>query len=221
MPRKPISEMNRESDDRTRTWTFILYPESAPEDWLDRLNDMHIQFVVSPLHDKDKEPGTGDKEFKKAHYHVVLKFQSKKSFDQICEITNSLNQPRPERVRDFQTMVRYLCHLDHPHKYQYPTSELQAFGGIDVEEYLKPLSTLRHMYIRQMIDYVEENDIVEFRDLVWYARRCRTDDWFNLLMDNCSNFMNMYIRSRRSGKVQKVVVVDSDGDFLGEVSTWT
>lgn len=217
MPRKPTSEMNKESDDRTRTWTFILYPESAPEDWLDRLNDMHIQFIVSPLHDKDKEPGTGDKEFKKAHYHIVLKFQTKKSYDQICEITNSLNQPRPERVRDFQTMVRYLCHLDHPHKYQYPTSELQAFGGLDVEEYLKPLATLRRIYITQMIDYIEENNITELRDLTWYARRYRFDDWYKLITDNCSYFMNMYLKSRKNSIKRNVVYVNSDGEYLGDV----
>lgn len=217
MPRKPVAGATNKTDERTRNWTFILYPESAPENWLDILNDMHIQFIVSPLHDKDKEPGTEGEEFKKAHYHIVLKFQTKKSYEQICEITNQLNCPIPKRVHDFQTIVRYLCHLDHPHKYQYPTSEIQSFGGIDIEEYLTPLSAMRHMYIRQMIDYVEENDITEFRDLVWYARQYRNDDWLNLLMDNCSNFMNLYIKSRRNGKYNKVIVLSPDGEYIGEV----
>lgn len=214
MPRKPTAKTTYE-DDRTRNWVFVLYPESAPKDWINQLNDMHIAFIVSPLHDRDEEPGTGGKEFKKAHYHVILKFTSKKSYEQICSITHQLNCPIPQRVHDLQTMVRYLCHLDHPHKFQYSTSDIKAYGGIDIEEYLKPLSAMRHMYIRQMIDFVEENDITEFHDLMLYARRYRNDDWLILLMDNCSNLMNMFIKSRRHGK--KTIIVSSDGEVVDEV----
>lgn len=45
---------------RTRSWTFILYPESAPENWREILNDLFIQWVESPLHDKDIDEGTGE-----------------------------------------------------------------------------------------------------------------------------------------------------------------
>lgn len=214
MPRRPTGKSLDSVDERTRTWTFILYPESAPKDWLEQLNDMHIQFVVSPLHDRDAEPGTEGKELKKAHYHILLKFGTKKSFDQICEITNQLNCPIPKRILSFETMVRYLCHLDHPHKFQYDTIEIRAFGGIDVNEYLKPLSAKRHMYIREMIDFIEECNIIEFRDLFWYARNNRYDDWFLLLTDNCANLMNMYIRSRRNGI--KKMHISGDGEMIIE-----
>ena len=54
---------------KTRSWSFIVYPESAPSNWIDILNDMHIEIIISPLHDKDTDP---DGEVKKAHYHVMI-----------------------------------------------------------------------------------------------------------------------------------------------------
>ncbi|WP_225354628.1 Rep family protein, partial [Ligilactobacillus murinus] len=56
-------------DDRARTWTFIVYPESAPENWRDLLDEYHVPWVESPLHDKDINP---DGTVKKAHWHVIL-----------------------------------------------------------------------------------------------------------------------------------------------------
>ena len=52
---------------KTRAWTFIVYPDSAPDDWRDILDDLHIPWCESPLHDKDQNP-TGEQ--KKAHWHV-------------------------------------------------------------------------------------------------------------------------------------------------------
>ena len=43
-------------DDRARTWTFIVYPESAPQNWRELLDECHVSWVESPLHDKDVNP---------------------------------------------------------------------------------------------------------------------------------------------------------------------
>lgn len=48
---------------RSNKWAFLLYQESAPENYLDILEEMHIPFVLSPWHDKDVNKETG--EFKK------------------------------------------------------------------------------------------------------------------------------------------------------------
>ena len=40
-------------DTRTRNWTIVVYPDSAPANWRDIINDIHIEWVESPLHDKD------------------------------------------------------------------------------------------------------------------------------------------------------------------------
>ena len=38
---------------RSNKWTFLLYQESAPENYLETLEEMHVPFVLSPWHDKD------------------------------------------------------------------------------------------------------------------------------------------------------------------------
>ena len=55
-------------EQRSNKWAFLFYRESAPENYLEILEDLHIPFVLSPWHDKDINRKTG--ELKKAHKHV-------------------------------------------------------------------------------------------------------------------------------------------------------
>jgi hypothetical protein len=48
-----------------------------------------------------------------------------------------------------------------------------------------------------MVAYVKENSITEYCDLVDYAAKHRPNDWFPLLMDSCTYFINAYIKSHR------------------------
>ena len=96
--------------------------------------------------------------------------------------------------------VRYLVHLDNPEKYQYPVEQVIAHGGIDVDKYFKATSGQRYDMIGEMIDYVRENNIVEMKDLIDYARVNRFDDWFPLLCDNSLIIMDAYIRSNRNSQ---------------------
>ena len=100
-------------DVRARTWTFILYPESAPENWRYILDGYHIPWVESPLHDKDVNP---DGTVKKAHRHIILLFDGKKSFEQVKDITDALNAPIPQKTANTKGLVRYLIHMDNPEK---------------------------------------------------------------------------------------------------------
>lgn len=187
----------KKQDERSRNWVVIVYPESAPNDWREILDNMHIQWIESPLHDKDVNP---DGTVKKSHWHVVLAFGSKKSHKQVKEITDKLNSPIPQKVHNMKGQVRYLVHLDNPEKYQYPVEQVIAHGGIDVDKYFKATSGQRYDMIGEMIDYVRENNIVEMKDLIDYARVNRFDDWFPLLCDNSLIIMDAYIRSNRNSQ---------------------
>jgi len=198
---------SRPKDDRTRNWTFILYPESAPPNWRDVLDDKHISWIESPLHDKDDNP---DGEQKKPHKHILLLFEGKKSYEQIKEITDELCATIPQKAASAMGLVRYMAHLDNPEKHQYSISEIIGHGGADVAEYLKPTKTVRYSLIREMMNFVEDNDITEFIDLAEHARNERFDDWFPLLCDNSAYIMELYIKSKRHGKKR------IDGD-TGEV----
>lgn len=187
-------------DERSRNWVIIVYPESAPKDWRGILDNMHLQWIESPLHDKDTNP---DGTIKKAHWHVILAFGSKKSYKQVKEIADRLNAPVPQKVHNMKGQVRYLVHLDNPEKYQYSIDEVRAYGGIDIDKYFKATSSQRYEMIREMIDFVNENNVIEMKDLIDYASKNRFDDWFPLLCDNSLIIMDAYIRSNRNSQSPK------------------
>lgn len=184
----------KSTDNRTRTWTFVLYEDSAPENWRQLLDDMHIEWVESPWHDKDIN---ADGQPKKKHKHILLLFPGKKSYEQIKEITDELQQPIPQRCHNAKAMVRYMAHLDNPEKAQYNVNEISAHGGVDIAELLRPSSSERYTLIREMIDYVRSAGVTEFQDLMDYAAAERFDDWFPLLCDSCAYIVGQYIKSQR------------------------
>lgn len=182
---------------RTRNWNLIVYPQSAPENWCTILDDMHIQWIESPLHDKDVNPDIEDHD-KKAHWHVLLLFDGNKSYEQVCEIASLLHSPRPEPCNSPTGTVRYMIHMDNPEKHQYSREDIVAHGGADVMFYLRPTSASRYILLKEMTDYIRENDITEYADFIDYALSERFDDWFPLLADNSSIYINSYISSRRN-----------------------
>ena len=38
---------------KKRNWAFVVYPESAPSDWIEQLQQRGVVGAISPLHDKD------------------------------------------------------------------------------------------------------------------------------------------------------------------------
>lgn len=191
---------------RTRNWTIVVYPDSAPENWRDVLDEFHVEWVESPLHDKDIN---ADGEPKKPHWHILLLFSSVKSFEQVDELIRPLKCPIPTPVHNTKSLVRYMAHLDNPDKAQYSLSDIIAHGGVDVSDLIKPSSSERYTYIREMQRWCVDNNIIEFADLFSYASVERFDDWFPLLCDSCAFVMNQFLKSRRHG-VSKLSFVDDE-----------
>lgn len=189
-----MSKNKKKKDERTRNWTFVVYPESAPENWRELLNELHVPWVESPLHDKDKNP---DGELKKSHWHVMLMFSSNKSYAQIKEITSQLRSPNPQKVANAKGMIRYFVHMDNPEKYQYEKNDIISHGGADIASYLASTTQERYELIKEMMSFVNENGILEMKDLLDYAMNERFEDWFPLLCDNSAYIVDSYIKSNR------------------------
>lgn len=179
---------------RSRNWTCIIYPESAPENWVDILQAEHIQWIKSPLHDKDL---TATGHTKKAHWHIALLFDSVKSYEQVREITDKLIAPSPQKISGVKALVRYMAHLDDADKAQYDPGEIKGYGGVDISDMLRPNGSERYQLISDMLEYICDENIVEFKDLMNYARQEHFSDWFPLLCDNSAYIVNQYIKSQR------------------------
>lgn len=196
-------------DDRTRNWTFVLYPESVVQNWREIIDNEHIQWVESPLHDKDID---ANGILKKPHWHILLMYEGNKSFEQIKELTDKINATMPQKTASVKGLVRYMVHLDNPEKVQYNRGDIVAHGGVDLIELLKPNSSTRYQLIKEMMDYVREQNIIEMEDLLYYASSERFDDWFPLLCDNSAYIMAAMIKSRRhrAGEQVKIIKVDRE-----------
>lgn len=181
-------------DGRTRNWSVVVYPESAPENWREILDDLHIEWVESPLHEFDTNE-TG--EIKKAHWHLLLMFGGLKSYEQVCEVIEPFHCPIPQRCLSAKGAVRYMAHLDNPEKYQYSVSDIKAHGGVDLAELLRPSSSERYTLIREMCEYIRNENITEFQDLMDFAMSEHFDSWFPLLCDNSAYVVGQYIKSQR------------------------
>lgn len=180
--------------DRTRIWAAIVYPDSAPENWRELLDEHHIEWAESPLHEFDTNP-TG--ELKKPHWHIVLSFTGPKSYEQVVSILEPLNCPIPQRCHALKGAVRYFAHLDNPDKFQYSIDQIVAHGGFDIAAALAPSSGERYDLICEMAAFIKENNIREYQDLFDYAAEHRRQDWIPLLCDNSSVVVNFYIKSQR------------------------
>lgn len=181
-------------DTRTRNWSIVVYPDSAPKNWRELIDNMHIEWVESPLHDKDIN---ANNEVKKAHWHILLMFSGVKTYEQVKDISDMLNAPIPERCHSSKGMVRYMAHLDNPDKAQYSISDIIPHGGVDIAELLRPSSSERYDIIDEMLDYVKDNCITEIQDLIDYARKYQRERWFPLLADNSCYMVGQYIKSQR------------------------
>ena len=190
--------MSSKSCTRSTNWSFVAYPDSLPDNWQSIINQYHIPWFLSPLHDSDLN---ADETEKKPHYHIILNFESLKTFEQVSEITQGeLNATIPVIVKSMKGYLRYFCHLDNPEKHQYNISDIKCYGGADIETYLAPTRTDRDLIYDSIIDYIELNDITEFCDLANYARY-NEPDWRTVLYNNSTIFFATYLNSRRNKKI--------------------
>lgn len=179
------------SNKRYRNFATVVYPESAPDGWLDILSSFHIPAFVSPLHNLDLNP-TGEP--KKPHFHVMIMFEGKKSFSQAAEVFSAIGGVGCEVVQSQRGYARYLCHLDNPEKAQYAQDFVRSLGGAD---YPGTIGLILDKYkaIGEMIDYCEEYDVVSYSELLKYCRSERFD-WFRVLCDNGTVVMKEFLKSR-------------------------
>lgn len=200
---KFMAKTQKNSNARTRNYAFIVYPESAPANWIDILDNEHVEVLISPLHDKDVNP---DNELKKAHYHVLILFSSVKTIEQATEIRDKVGGVGWENVASVRGYARYLCHLDNPDKYQYDVSDVIELGGADFKDLTKRASD-GNIAVAEMMEFIDKHNVRYYSDFIKYCRLNR-EDWLDVLINQYSYIMSSYfkainakIRDEESGRI--------------------
>lgn len=199
---------NKKSNVKKRNWAFVLYPESAPADWVDILQQTGLQCVISPLHDKDLDP-TGEP--KKPHYHIILCYSGPTSFNVVKALCDSLNQPIPQALEQVRGYYRYLTHKDNPEKYQYDDDEIRTINGFNISDFVE-LSKSEILEIKKKLqELIRTEFIIEYSDFMDYL----LDNGMNLEYEVGSNntyFFEKYIASKRN-KFKNMRVNEDTGEL--------
>lgn len=184
------------NDVKKRNWAFVVYPESAPEDWRERLQKSGLQCAISPLHDKDANP---DGEPKKPHYHVILVYGSPTTYNNVKALTNGqLGQTVPQPLEQVRGYYRYLTHADNPEKAQYSAGDIQLINGFDIRDFVEMTKSEVSKYCRELLTFIRDNDIMEYADLldILLDGGEATADLFDVASSH-TLFLTKYIASRR------------------------
>lgn len=177
---------------RYRNFATVVYPDSAPAEWQEALSEAHIPAFISPLHDRDVNPNG---EAKKAHYHVMVMFEGKKSIEQVREIFDTIGGVGVEVINTLRGYARYLCHLDNPEKARYEPERVTSLCGADYASCIG-LPTDKYKCISEIIEFCKDNEIFSFCDLMDYCRAERFD-WFRVLCDSGAYVVKEYLKSRK------------------------
>lgn len=185
---------------KKRNWAFILYPESAPENWRQILSETGLQCAVSPLHNLDVNEETG--EIKKEHYHIILCFNGPTSYNVVKNITDSLNSPTPQPLQQIKGYYRYLTHMDNPEKYQYNSNDITFINGFSPIDFID-LSKSEILKIQiDLIRLINQFDIIEYSTFIDTILDKNMIDGYEVASSN-TYFFDRYICSRRNQKKEE------------------
>ena len=185
---------------------FLMYPESAPEDWREALGELHVKAFVSPLHDKDLWTKRDEKDNpehkagtpKKAHWHVMLIFDGVKSDAQVREMISSVTGVDKDKVfymvpNSGVGMARYLCHTDEKKKVHYDPADVEEYSGACYIDYCANVSD-KYTVIAEMEAFVNKYCVTSFADMCDYAR-VHNPLWHKALCDYAAFIIDKYIKS--------------------------
>lgn len=185
---------------KERYFTFVMYEDSRPENWKEILQSTGLQFVISPYHNKDKNP---DGTQKKPHWHVLIIFNGPSTLKNANKISESINATICQPVKSTTGIIRYFSHKDNPEKEQYNENEITGINGPDIEELSKSLTTSEIEIIKREIvhlicslgftEYAETYDYMDKNDLGKYMK----------VFSNNTYFFKAYLQSKHFTKEEK------------------
>lgn len=149
---------------KARYWTFLVYPESAPEDWAGILRRSHGSYAISPLHQPDEENS-------KPHYHVVYMHGNTTT---ASGAKSAIPAEVPangyvEAVANPGNLQRYLIHLDDPEKEQFPdgVNAITLLNGFPLD-LTRELSKSEKARIRlELMGIIRDNGVTEYSDFIF------------------------------------------------------
>lgn len=194
---------------KTRNWKFIVWQESAPDDFVKRMADSFMK-VNMCLHDKDvHDDGTPVK----PHWDGVILLDGPVTYDNIFSIMKRIAGDGINTIQECITTagaLKYVCHLgntafnEDSEKYQYDVSEVISLNGAeyvrDILRYEEP-----DKYDDEILTFIEKNNITQYRDLVLISKRYYPT-WYRSISTR-TLFWKGYLTSKEDKQAHSVTTI--------------
>lgn len=159
--------------DKARYFTFLLYPESIPDDWEIKLESVGVPIAISPLHDRDLSKIEGQ-EYKKAHYHVIYVAKNPVTADSVRKrIQRTLGNKSVSLVQvvvqSMENMYLYLTHESKDaiakNKHVYDKKDIKLINNFDIDRYITLDAEDKDDMLNDVCDMIDDYDLANMREL--------------------------------------------------------
>ena len=207
----PSAASEKKKEAKKREWTFLIYPESAPEDWRDIIRQRGIVAAASPLHDRDiNADGTP----KKPHHHIIVVYDGPTTYNNVLALSQGeLNGTIPKVLDSPRGMYTYFTHEDNPEKAQYEKKDIEHFNGFNITD-LCMLKASEIFEIKcRVVQFIDDNEITEYATLIRCLLMAQMKDELQVATES-TYFFDRYISSTRnapsaSSKKKKPPLLDA------------
>lgn len=197
---------------KSRVWWFIAYLDSLPPAYRSLLEDEMLPMAISPLHDRDVD---SEGNIKKAHLHILLRFDGPTTYNHVLELTRRFNATIPKVPNSFVAAYEYLYHKNHPDKAQYSPDDIIYLNGFTVPT---REGDVKVDVRRDICAYIFQSQITEMYQLMQKALNDpNCSQWLSVIANN-SYFFNAQLRSNRY-HLQSVQQSDYMETVVHEIST--
>lgn len=169
--------------DKARYFTFLLYPESIPENWEIELESIGVPIAISPLHDKDLSSVEGQK-YKKAHYHVIYVAKNPVTSDSVRKkIRGILGDNSVAKVQIVsQSMENIYLYLTHEskdaiskNKYKYNKTDIKLLNNFDIDRYITLDVEDKDDMLNDVCDLIDGHGLANIRELRRFIKEHGTE----------------------------------------------
>lgn len=159
--------------DKSRYFTFLLYPDSIPEDWEMKLETIGVPIAISPLHDKDLSKVEGQL-YKKGHFHVIYVAKNPVTAESVrLKIKRVLGENSLAKVqivvKSMENMYLYLTHESKDaiakNKVKYSKNNIKLINNFDIDRYISLDVEDKDDMLNKVCDLVDEYDLANMREL--------------------------------------------------------
>ena len=162
---------------KSRAFTGLIYPDSAPENWQEILEETLTMWLISPLHQPDpvEDLETGAIKARKPHYHAMYYHGSPISAKAARERFRAWDWiviPHKDeffQVGSVRNLSRYFLHLDQPKKQQWsekPEAVLTVLGGFPLDLERELTREDKRELKKTAIAFIQDRSITEYSELV-------------------------------------------------------